>query len=121
MLYFETHLIGFVCKIDLCEKHLRVICKFFSNITHCSLLSEYVPSDCFPFLFIGSAAKAFETLKKNYSRKSINFQKSLRSGTGTRDIETTKKELEVFSFLRWLDSFIWPRKTKKIYLNYLWK
>ena len=51
-------------------------------------------------------------LKKKYSRKRINFQKSSRSGAGTQDIETTKKELEEFSFLRWLDSFIRPRKTK---------
>ena len=35
-----------------------------------------------------------------------------RSGTGTRDIETARKELEEFSFLSWLDSFIRPRKTK---------
>ena len=66
----------------------------------------------FPFLFIRSAAKAFKTLKKKYSRKRINFQKSSRSGAGTRDIETAKKELEEFSFLRWFDSFIRPRKTK---------
>ena len=66
----------------------------------------------FPFLFIGSAAKAVEALKKKYSRKKTNFQKSPRSGAGTRDIETAKKELEEFSFLRWLDSFIRPRKTK---------
>ena len=51
-------------------------------------------------------------MKKEYSRKRINFQKSSRSGAGTRDIETAKKELEEFSFLRWLDSFIRPRKTK---------
>ena len=92
--YLETHLIGFFCKINLCEKHLRVICKDFSNITHCSLLSEYFPSVFFPFLFIESVAKAFEMLKKNYCRKCISFRKSSRSGAGTRDIETAKKELE---------------------------
>ena len=80
---------------------------------YCSLRSEYFPSAfSFPFLFVGSAAKAFETLKKKYSRKHINFQKSSRSGTGTRDTETEKKELKEFSFLRWLDSFIRPWKTK---------
>ena len=90
------------------ESYLHV----FSNITHCSLLSEYFSSDFFPFLFIGSAAKAFEMLKKKHSRKRINSQKSSRSGAGTRDIEAAKKELEEFWFLYWLDSFIRPRKTK---------
>ena len=63
-------------------------------------------------LFTGSAAKAFETLKKKYSRKRVNLRKSSRSGAGTRDIEKAKKELEEYSFLRWLDSFVRPRKTK---------
>ena len=35
-----------------------------------------------------------------------------RSRAGARDIETAKKELEKFSFLRCLDSFIRSRKTK---------
>ena len=62
--------------------------------------------------FIGSAAKAFETLKKKYSRKRVNLRKSSRSGVGTPDLEKAKKELEEYSFLRWLDSFVRPRKTK---------
>ena len=33
-------------------------------------------------------------------------------GAGTWDIETAKKELEEFSFLCWLNSFIRPQKTK---------
>ena len=81
-------------------------------MTYCSLLSEYFTSSFFPFLFIGSAAKAFETLKKKYSRKHVNFQKWSQSGAGTGDIETAKKELEEFSFLSWLDSFIRLWKAK---------
>ena len=67
----------------------------------------------FLFVLIGSAAKAFETLKKKYSWKCINFRKSSRSGAGTRNIETEKKELEEFSFLRWFDFFsmLWKTKT----------
>ena len=46
-------------------------------------------------------------MKKRYGRK------SLRSRAGTQDIETAKKELEEFSFLRWLDSFTRPWKIKR--------
>ena len=94
------------------EAHLRGSCNFFliSRIAVC--FQNIFLQVFFPFLFIGSAAKTFETLKKKCSRKRINFQKSSRSGAGTRDIETAKKELEEFSSLRWLDSFIRPRKTK---------
>ena len=35
-----------------------------------------------------------------------------RSGARTRDTETAKKELEEFSFLPWLESFVRPWKTK---------
>ena len=68
--------------------------KLQSNWTAASVSDTFLQG-FFPFLFIGSAARAFETLKKKY-RKRINFQKSSRSG----------------SFLHWLDSFIRPPKTK---------
>ena len=77
-----------------------------------SLLSEYFPLGFLAFLFTVSAAKVFETWNKKYGRKRINFQKLSRSGAGTRDIETAKKELEEFFFLRWPDSFIRLQKTK---------
>ena len=112
-MYLETLLQASSARLTYVKNTWELFASFF-NIAHCSLLSEYFPPDFFPFLFIESVAKAFETLKKKYSRKRINSQKLSRSEVGTQEIEAAKKELEKISFLRWLDSFIRPR-------NYLWK
>ena len=58
LLYLKTHLMRFFCKTDFCEKHLRGICNFFSNITYCSLLSEYFPSGFFSFSFYRISSKS---------------------------------------------------------------
>ena len=95
---------------------MRSNCKSFFSIIpkqHHALQSVFgIISFRLFSLFTGSAAKVFETLKKKYSRKRVNLRKSSRSGVGTRDLEKAKKELEEYSFLRWLDAFVRPRKTK---------
>ena len=78
--------------------------QFFSNTTGCSLFSEFYPSG-FCFFFVVPEAKVFETLKKKYGRKQINFPKLSWSGAGLQHIETAKKELEEFSFLHEQEEF----------------
>ena len=60
----------------------------------------------------GSAAKVFETLKKKYCRKRLNLSKTMRSGTGTADVEENQKDLNEYAFFAWVEPFIRPRKTK---------
>ena len=64
------------------------------------------------FLISETAEKAFDNLKKKYSRKRLNYQTAMRSGAGTNDVKEAQKELLEYAFLSWLDQYIRPRKSK---------
>ena len=64
-------------------------------------------------LHLGGRAKAaFENLKKNYTKKRSNLEKSKTSGTSKEAVEKTENELKPFKFLTWLENFAIPRNTK---------
>ena len=53
---------------------------------------------------------AFTSLRSKYNRRKKNFRGCQRSGTFSDRAQKTKKELNEYSFLFWLDSFIYERK-----------
>ena len=53
---------------------------------------------------------AFTSLISKYNRHKKNFKDSHRSGTSCGIVQKTEKDLNKYSFLFWLDSFIYEKK-----------
>ena len=69
----------------------------------CDLLCFY---HCFYFYISGESRKAFENLKKRYSKKRSQLKQAKRSGAGKVDVDSYQKELDKYAFLQWLEPFI---------------
>lgn len=65
-------------------------------------------------MIIGTDAKEiFQNLRNRYSRDKKRIKSQKVSGKGSQDVEKAKQQSsELFKFLRWLDTYIKPRKSK---------
>ncbi|XP_066918670.1 uncharacterized protein [Clytia hemisphaerica] len=59
-----------------------------------------------------TAEKAWDNLKKRYSRIRNTYKKAVVSGKGRDDVAKEENDLREYVFLTWLDPFIKSRKTK---------
>lgn len=81
---------------------------------------QYKTGLCKPVLIlcyilpIGETARAcFENVKKRYLKRRNEYKKvANKSGTSTAIVDRANRELQLYSFLFWLDDYLKPRKTK---------
>ena len=58
------------------------------------------------------AKNCFENIKKRYLKRRNELKKWDKSGTSSAVVDKARRDLDVYSFLFWIDYFLKPRKTK---------
>ena len=61
--------------------------------------------------------KLFDTLRKRFSKRLLEYKKCDRSGTATEDIAKAKADYEKYTFFMWIVPHIKERSTKTNLMN----